>query len=99
MLCSLLLALCVGAIYSNQLSDAEQKTGVDTGGGFFSIGQKKKLKDVSAKLQNSVLKSKVEVLGEVLKKHIDSLRKAEKSQVSIDYMTICCITDGDLCIR
>lgn len=68
-------------MYSDQLSYAEQKTGVDTGGGFFSLGQKKKLKDVSAKLENSVLKSKVHVLGEVLKKHIDSLRNAEKTQV------------------
>ncbi|XP_075228633.1 sushi, von Willebrand factor type A, EGF and pentraxin domain-containing protein 1-like isoform X2 [Lycorma delicatula] len=43
------------------------------------FGQKKKLKDVSSKLENSILKSKVDALGEVLKKRVDILRTAEKN--------------------
>ncbi|XP_046668707.1 sushi, von Willebrand factor type A, EGF and pentraxin domain-containing protein 1-like isoform X2 [Homalodisca vitripennis] len=57
---------------------AQQKTGVDSSSGFFSTGQQKKLKEKVEKLENLVLKSKVEVLGEVFKKHFDALIAAEK---------------------
>jgi hypothetical protein len=51
---------------------------------FYNAGQRtnKKLKDTSSKLENSILKSKIEVLGEVLKKHVNSLRAADSRQVS-----------------
>jgi hypothetical protein len=51
---------------------------------FYNTGQgsKKKLKDTASKLENSILKSKVEALGEVLKKHVNSLRAANNKQVN-----------------
>jgi hypothetical protein len=51
---------------------------------FYNAGQgtKKKLKDTGSKLENSILKSKVEALGEVLKKHVNSLRTASNKEVS-----------------
>jgi hypothetical protein len=51
---------------------------------FYNAGQgsKKKLKDTGSKLENSILKSKIEALGEVLKKHVNSLRAANNKQVN-----------------
>lgn len=51
---------------------------------FYSAGQRsrKRLKETGSKLENSILKSKVEALGEVLKKHVNSLRATESKQVS-----------------
>jgi hypothetical protein len=45
-------------------------------------GSKKKLKDTGSKLENSILKSKIEALGEVLKKHVNSLRATNDKQVN-----------------
>lgn len=61
---------------------ALQKTSVDSSSGFFSHGETKKLKDSAGRRENLVLKSKVEVLGEVFKKHFDSLVASEKHHVS-----------------
>lgn len=61
---------------------ALQKTSVDSSSGFFSHGEAKKLKDAAGIRENLVLKSKVEVLGEVFKKHFDSLVASEKHHVS-----------------
>lgn len=72
----------------SKIINAEYKTDVDAEVGFFSLGQNKKLKDISGKLANSVLKSKVDVLGEVLKKHVDSLRNDEKNHVSTNVLII-----------
>ncbi|RZF32333.1 hypothetical protein LSTR_LSTR001797 [Laodelphax striatellus] len=47
----------------------------------YSFGSKKKTKSAVSKLENSVLKSKVEVLGEVLKEKVDELREAEKNHL------------------
>lgn len=51
---------------------------------FYNAGQasKKKLKDTGSKLENSILKSKIEALGEVLKKHVNNLRAANDKQVN-----------------
>jgi len=51
---------------------------------FYNAGQgsKKKLKDTGSKLENSILKSKIEALGDVLKKHVNSLRAANDKQVN-----------------
>jgi hypothetical protein len=51
---------------------------------FYNAGQRsrKRLKETGSKLENSILKSKVEALGEVFKKHVNSLRAADNKQVS-----------------
>jgi len=51
---------------------------------FYNAGQasKKKLKDTGSKLENSILKSKIEALGEVLKKHVNNLRASNNKQVN-----------------
>lgn len=51
---------------------------------FYNAGHRsrKRLKETGSKLENSILKSKVEVLGEVFKKHVNSLRAADNKQVS-----------------
>lgn len=55
---------------------------------FYNAGQgsKKKLKDTGSKLENAILKSKIEALGEVLKKHVNSLRASNDKQVN--YVTL-----------
>ncbi|PSN51815.1 Sushi [Blattella germanica] len=56
---------------------------------FHNAGQqrnKKKLKHTGLKLENSVLKSKVEALGEILKKHVNSLRMTENKQVELVFL-------------
>ncbi|XP_054276634.1 sushi, von Willebrand factor type A, EGF and pentraxin domain-containing protein 1-like [Macrosteles quadrilineatus] len=58
---------------------AQQKSNVDSSSGFFNSGQAKRLKDTSGRLENMVLKSKVEVLGQVLKKQFEGLVAAEKN--------------------
>jgi hypothetical protein len=70
--------------------DATKTTGLhefELGGNeiFYNAGQrsKKKLKDTGSKLENSILKSKVEALGGVLKKHVNSLRAASNKEVSL----------------
>jgi hypothetical protein len=68
---------------------AQQKSNVDSSSGFFNSGQTKKLKDSSGKLENMVLKSKVDVLGEVLKKHFESLVAAEMNNVSSKLLINC----------
>lgn len=87
--CVFIMVLCnwlvlVGCV----LVDVTKTTGLhefELGGNeiFYNAGQrpKKKLKDTGSKLENSILKSKVEVLGEVLKKHVNSLRAANNKQV------------------
>lgn len=50
---------------------------------FLNLGYKKRLKDSKSKLENAILKSKVEVLGEIFKKHVDRLKDTQNGVVSI----------------
>ncbi|XP_039287385.1 sushi, von Willebrand factor type A, EGF and pentraxin domain-containing protein 1-like [Nilaparvata lugens] len=59
----------------------DDKINLDVNNEFFSFGSKKKTESIAPSLENSVLKSKVEVLGEVLKEKVDELREAEKTRL------------------
>nr|CAD7255735.1 unnamed protein product [Timema shepardi] len=74
------LLMCL-ALDQSKLVDCNLKVSDAPIGGFFNAGQKKKLKDVESKLENSVLKSKVEMLGEALRKHVNSLKKSKKVEL------------------
>jgi hypothetical protein len=66
--------------------DVTKTTGFHDSGNelFYNAGQRsrKRLKETGLKLENSILKSKIEALGEVFKKHVNRLRATDSKQVS-----------------
>ncbi|KAK4887668.1 hypothetical protein RN001_003939 [Aquatica leii] len=77
------LAFCAIVLLgiNNVAPDKITTESLDSYNAFFNYGDKKNLKLEKENLENAVIKSKVEVLGEVFKKHIDSLKVWQKLDI------------------
>lgn len=63
------------------ISDKINNEILENYGSFFNFGEKKLAKLNKSNLENDIIKSKVDVLGEVFKKNIDSLKSRGKLDI------------------